>query len=70
MVAGLNAALALKPKPEAVIVLTDGHTPFPSTRPKDTAVIWAIWRYGDRRAAQAADAPVANARDVVIVPIS
>jgi len=69
MVAGLNAALALKPKPEAVIVLTDGRTPFPSTRPKDTAVIWAIWQYGDREPPKP-PMPPWRARDVVIVPIS
>jgi predicted metal-dependent peptidase len=69
MVAGLNAALALKPKPEAVIVLTDGHTPFPSVRPKDTAVIWAIWQYGDREPPKP-PMPPWRARDVVIVPIS
>jgi predicted metal-dependent peptidase len=68
MVAGLNAALALKPKPEAVIVLTDGHTPFPSTRPKDTAVIWAIWQYGDREPPKP-PMPPWRARDVVVVPI-
>jgi hypothetical protein len=68
MVAGLNAALALKPKPEAVIVLTDGHTPFPSTRPKDTAVIWAIWQYGDREPPKP-PMPPWRARDVVVVPL-
>jgi predicted metal-dependent peptidase len=69
MVAGLNAALALKPKPEAVIVLTDGHTPFPSVRPKDTAVIWAIWQYGDGEPPKP-PMPPWRARDVVMVPIS
>ena len=69
MVAGLNAALALKPKPEAVIVLTDGRTPFPSTRPKDTAVIWAIWQYGDREPPKP-PMPPWRTRDVVMVPIS
>jgi predicted metal-dependent peptidase len=68
MVAGLNAALALKPKPEAVIVLTDGHTPFPATRPKDTAVIWAIWQYGDGEPPKP-PMPPWRARDVVVVPI-
>jgi predicted metal-dependent peptidase len=68
MVAGLNAALALKPKPEAVIVLTDGHTPFPSTRPKDTAFIWAIWQYGDGEPPKP-PMPPWRARDVVVVPI-
>jgi predicted metal-dependent peptidase len=68
MVAGLNAALALKPKPEAVIVLTDGHTPFPSTRPKDTAVIWAIWQHGDGEPPKP-PMPPWRARDVVVVPI-
>jgi predicted metal-dependent peptidase len=69
MVAGLNAALALKPKPEAVIVLTDGHTPFPSVRPKDTAVIWAIWQYGDGEPPKP-PMPPWRTRDVVVVPIS
>jgi predicted metal-dependent peptidase len=68
MVAGLNAALALKPKPEAVIVLTDGHTPFPTVRPKDTAVIWAIWQYGDGEPPKP-PMPPWRARDVVVVPI-
>jgi predicted metal-dependent peptidase len=69
MVAGLNAALSLKPKPEAVIVLTDGHTPFPATRPKDTAVIWAIWQYGDEEPPKP-PMPPWRARDVVIIPLS
>jgi predicted metal-dependent peptidase len=69
MVAGLNAALSLKPKPEAVIVLTDGHTPFPATRPKDTAVIWAIWQYGDKEPPKP-PMPPWRARDVVIIPLS
>jgi predicted metal-dependent peptidase len=69
MVAGLNAALSLKPKPEAVIVLTDGHTPFPAMRPKDTAVIWAIWQYGDKEPPKP-PMPPWRARDVVIIPLS
>jgi predicted metal-dependent peptidase len=32
MVAGLEAALALKPSPDAVVVLTDGWTPYPQRR--------------------------------------
>jgi len=68
MIAGLNAALALKPKPEAVIVLTDGYTPFPSHRPKDTAVIWAIWQFeGD--SPPLPPMPPWRPRDVVVIPI-
>jgi len=52
-----------------VIVLTDGHTPFPSTRPKDTAVIWAIWQYGDGEPPKP-PMPPWRVRDVVVVPIS
>ena len=29
MVAGIEAALALKPTPDSALVLTDGHTPYP-----------------------------------------
>ncbi len=68
MVAGLNAALALNPKPEAVIVLTDGYTPFPSHRPKDTAVIWAIWQFeGD--SPPLPPMPPWRPRDVVVIPL-
>jgi predicted metal-dependent peptidase len=69
MVAGLNAAMELKPKPEAVIVLTDGYTPFPGTRPKDTAVIWAIWQQGDEEPPKP-PMPPWRPRDVVIIPLS
>ena len=32
MVAGIDAAMSLRPRPDAVIVLTDGYTPFPHQR--------------------------------------
>lgn len=41
MVAGVDAALALKPRPDAVLVLTDGYTNYPP-QPYDTPVIFAI----------------------------
>lgn len=41
MVAGIEAALALRPRPDAVIVLTDGYTPFPSRR-YTTPVLFGI----------------------------
>jgi predicted metal-dependent peptidase len=41
MAAGLDAASALRPKPEMVIVVTDGFTPWP-TRPNIPRVIVAI----------------------------
>ncbi|BCW95485.1 MAG: VWA-like domain-containing protein [Fimbriimonadales bacterium] len=68
MVAGLQAALALTPKPDAVIVLTDGYTPFPTERPKDTVVIWALWQYGDREPPHPPTPPWQR-RDVVVIPI-
>lgn len=41
MIAGIEAALQQKVPPDAVIVLTDGFTPFPK-RPYTTPVIFAI----------------------------
>jgi hypothetical protein len=39
MGAGIAAALATKPKPAVIVVLTDGYTPWPSSPPKGTRVI-------------------------------
>lgn len=41
MVAGIAAALALKPAPDSVLVLTDGYTPYPSS-PYKTPVLFGI----------------------------
>ena len=42
MVAGIEAALALKPRPDSVLVLTDGFTPYPATT-YATPVIFGIF---------------------------
>jgi len=39
MGAGLTAAAALRPRPDVVVVLTDGWTPWPDTPPRDLRVI-------------------------------
>ncbi len=39
MVAGLEAAVALRPRPAVTIVLTDGYTPWPNLAPKGTRVV-------------------------------
>jgi predicted metal-dependent peptidase len=39
MGAGLQAACALKPRPDLIIVLTDGHTPWPEAAPGGARVI-------------------------------
>ncbi|MGH3842596.1 MAG: vWA domain-containing protein [Pseudonocardiaceae bacterium] len=39
MRAGLDAAAALVPAPDVVIVLTDGHTPWPSAPPRRSRVV-------------------------------
>jgi predicted metal-dependent peptidase len=39
MGAGLAAAHALRPRPEVVVVLTDGHTPWPDTPPSTRVVV-------------------------------
>lgn len=41
---GIDAAVALKPRPDAVIVFTDGETPWPDEAPKDAKVIAVLVR--------------------------
>jgi len=42
MAAGIAAAVALRPRPSVVIVLTDGYTPWPSRPPPATRVVAGI----------------------------
>ncbi len=42
MAAGIDAAAALRPRPDLVIVLTDGHTPWPSEAPPACRVVVAL----------------------------
>ena len=44
MGAGIAAALALKPRPDVVIVLTDGYTPWPSVEPRAAVIAVLIGR--------------------------
>lgn len=39
MVAGIESALALRPRPSMVVVLTDGYTPWPGTAPRGARVV-------------------------------
>jgi predicted metal-dependent peptidase len=39
---GIGAAAALRPRPEIVVVFTDGYTPWPETPPPGSAVIAAL----------------------------
>jgi predicted metal-dependent peptidase len=39
MCAGIAAACELRPRPDLVVVLTDGRTPWPSTEPRGTRVV-------------------------------
>jgi predicted metal-dependent peptidase len=41
---GITAALALKPRPSVVIVLTDGYTPWPSVVPPAAVIVVLIGR--------------------------
>ncbi|WP_418153186.1 vWA domain-containing protein [Actinoalloteichus caeruleus] len=40
--AGIAAALALRPRPDLVLVLTDGHTPWPERRPPVPVVVGLV----------------------------
>ena len=44
MIAGIDAALQLKPKPDSILVLTDGYTPFPPKLYK-TPVMFGIFQF-------------------------
>lgn len=41
MIAGIDAALRLLPKPDSILVLTDGYTPYPPA-PYPTPVVFGI----------------------------
>jgi hypothetical protein len=43
MEAGLKAALDLSPRPNLILIFTDGHTPYPEKVPKEVPVLWIIW---------------------------
>jgi predicted metal-dependent peptidase len=45
MIAGIDSALALRPTPDMVLVLTDGYTPYPSRRCR-TPIIFGILQAG------------------------
>lgn len=49
MAVGLAAADELRPKPDLVVVFTDGYTPWPASPPPGCAVVVAVLgRHGDR----------------------
>jgi predicted metal-dependent peptidase len=45
---GIEAALRLRPRPQAVVVLTDGYTPWPDSPPRDAGVVVGL--IGDGKA--------------------
>jgi len=59
---GIKAALERKPRPDAVIVVTDGETPWPSVEPRGTRIVAAI--VNDRKV----EAPPSFIRTVYVNP--
>lgn len=47
---GINAALALKPRPDIIVVITDGETPWPDKPPKTRVVVCLVPGYYGRQA--------------------
>ncbi len=68
MVAGIEAALRLRPTPDVVIVLTDGYTPFPKQRYK-VPVIFGIFAPEGSRKVPKPPMPPWRESDVVLIPL-
>ena len=55
MAAGIEAALALRPPPSVVVVLTDGLTPWPAEAPRRARVVAGLLGRGEREAPEWAE---------------
>lgn len=67
MVAGIEACLRLDPAPDAVIVLTDGYTPYPE-HTYAIPVVFALWKL-DNDDPPKPPMPPWHPRDAVVVPV-
>jgi predicted metal-dependent peptidase len=68
MIAGIEAALKLRPIPDVVIVLTDGDTPFPPKRYKVPVLFGIFDPTGDGKVPKPPMPPWRD-QDVVIIPL-
>lgn len=69
MVSGIEACLVLKSRPDAVLALTDGYTPYPD-HVYPVPVLYGIWSAGDKTDVLNPPMPPWQERDVVVVPLS
>lgn len=68
MVAGIEAALRLRPMPDVVLVLTDGYTPYPE-RPYRVPVLFGVFAKRGVRDAPLPPIPPWRREDIVLIEL-
>lgn len=66
---GLRAALALKPRPDVIIIFTDGKTPYPRFVPAGPFILWVIWHPEGCERKHLPPTPPWRPSQVMVVPV-
>ena len=69
MIVGIEAALALRPTPDACVVLTDGYTPYPAAPYSKVDVIFGIIQCGSSYSPPRPSVPPWSKTDIIDIPL-